>query len=93
MSRSIKKAPYKVRKWLRSPKGRKAAIIRGSRFKGIPPDPWDDIRISKDAMFINRYITIMHKKGYSREKIDKLLVKKFKITHASAHERTERRCG
>lgn len=44
MSRTYRNIPHK--RWLRRPRGKKQAIIRGSRPKGIPPDAWDDYPIS-----------------------------------------------
>lgn len=88
MSRSFKKSPHNNR-FLRKPKGRRAAIIRGSRHKGIPPDPWEDIRLSDESMFIWKYVDRLKQHGYSREKAEKMLIKKFKITYRRAHELTE----
>lgn len=44
MSRTNRRIPHN--RWLRRPKGRKQALIRGSRPKGVPPDAWDDIPIA-----------------------------------------------
>jgi hypothetical protein len=89
MSRSIKK-PLNNNRWLRKPKGRKAAIIRGSRNKGIPPDSREDIRLSSETLFIWKYAKMLHKNGFSREETEKMIIVKFKVTYKRAHELTKR---
>lgn len=88
MSRSYKKSPRNGR-WLRKPRGRKAAIIRGSRNKGIPPDPWDDIRISDEAMFIYKYTDRLYKKKISKDKAIKMIVNKFGVSYKRASDVVE----
>ena len=45
MSRTIRALPFR---FLRHPRGRRAALLRGDR--AIPPDPWDDIAFGHDVM-------------------------------------------
>jgi len=65
--------------YFRKPKGRRKAIINNSRKKAIPPDDWADKNLSKEGMASCWKLAFdLAKEGFDREKIAKILCKRFK---------------
>jgi hypothetical protein len=76
--------------FLRSPRGRKQALIQGCRYKAIPPDGWDDIPAQKEAMFPYDIARRFHVEGMPREVAIRKLRKRFRLTQREAEAVTYR---
>jgi len=75
MGKTIRK-----KKWDRSPKGRKQAIVSKARAGATPPDAWDDFATSrKDVYYAVAYRSIS--KGLEAKDVAQKLISKAKKSH------------
>ena len=85
MSRTFRKIPHSC---VRSPRGRKQAIINDARKGAIPPDAWDDQPHNKECWTPQSVAYKLSKRNFSIEEIIHILIKKFSLTYEEAQEVT-----
>ena len=85
MSKTYKKLPHGC---LRSPRGRRQALINGVRKGAIPPDPWDDIQHDDQCYNAWEVAEEMIKQMMNDEEIHHRIVKKYHISFKKAIEIT-----
>jgi len=68
---------YLPRGYFRHPRGKRQALINGSRNGAIPPDSYDDLSFSNHRCGW-RIAENMLKEGFDSETITKKLIRKFK---------------
>ena len=76
MGKTYKKLPQNC---VRTPKGRKQALINKARRGAIPPNSWDDIPYDNHCYVPYNVAYRMQEQGKSQEEIRNSLKKKFKL--------------
>lgn len=87
MSRTYKKRPQG---YFRGPRGHKRAVIQGARDGAIPPDPWDDKPIDKQAWVYQTVAEQLVKKQVGDEHIIRRLRNKFGLSQWHAEDTVKR---
>jgi hypothetical protein len=85
MGKTIRRYP---RGYFRVPRGHKRALSayengEVKRWRAVPPDSWDDIRISREASH-PKDLAYRYSKDFSRDEVVEFLMRRFGYTHGEA---------
>jgi len=83
MGKTYKRIPFGC---VRSPKGRKQALINEARKGALPPDAYDDKPFDKQCFQTYDIAYDMIKSGMEPNEVIKKLRNKYKLTHQQAME-------
>jgi len=83
MSRTYRACPDNC---VRSPRGRRRAIIQGARPGAIPPDPWDDVPINNECWMPQKVARKYLAYGMLPQRVAEMIGKRFHIDIARAKD-------
>lgn len=87
MGKTIRRYP---RGYFRCPRGHKQALSAYEhgelkRLRAVPPDAWDDIRISREALHPQE-LAHRYSEEFSREEVIEFLMRRFGYTSEEAND-------
>lgn len=88
MSRT-RRNPIALQHTFRVPRGHKKALSQGCRKKAVPPNPYEDIKLSPEVYLPEKAMKRMKKKGIPRDVAVERLMRKWNISNDDAEKLAE----
>jgi hypothetical protein len=88
MSRT-RRNPIALQNTFRAPRGHKKALSQECRKKAVPPNSWDDIKLSPETYLPEKAMKRMKKKGIPRDVAIERLRKKWNLSTDDAEKLAE----
>ena len=88
MSRT-RRNPIALQHTFRVPHGHKKALSQGCRKKAVPPNPYEDIKLSPEVYLPKKAMKRMKEKGILRDVAVERLMRRWNLTNDDAEKLAE----